>query len=113
MGADFGYQPLGVIGDLVWVDLDGDGVLDAGEKGIPYVGVALYSGSTLVATNLTDADGYYLFNNLSNGTYRVSVMTNNLPAGLVACYDADGTPDSVTYNIILSDGHITSINVSR
>ncbi len=30
MGADFGYQPPGALGDFVWRDGDGDGVQDAG-----------------------------------------------------------------------------------
>lgn len=110
-GADFGYQPLGVIGDLVWIDQNTNGVRDTGEFGIPYVTVALYSGASLVATNVTDVDGYYLFGGLPDGTYQVEVSTNDtdFPASLTACYDADGAPDSVAHAIVLSGGHVTSI----
>ncbi|MDA3926728.1 MAG: GEVED domain-containing protein [Kiritimatiellae bacterium] len=115
-GADFGYQPPGVIGDLVWVDLNTNGVLDAGEPGIPYVPVVLYSGTgttTPVATNYTDGDGYYSFGNLADGTYTVAVLTNDVnnpfPPNLTASYDADGTPDNTADNIVIFDGHITTI----
>ncbi len=111
MGADFGYQPPGVIGDLLWIDLNTNGVFDAGERGIPYVTVSLYSGATLIATNATDADGYYTFGNLSNGTYRVQVLTTDpdFPAALTASCDADGTADSVANGIVISGGHVSSI----
>jgi uncharacterized repeat protein (TIGR01451 family) len=113
MGADFGYRsPLGVLGDLLWIDLNANGVFDAGERGIPYVTVELYSGDSLVETNVTDASGFYLFSNLSNGTYRVTVLTNDtdFPLGLTATYDADGTSDSTTGEIDIDGGHVVSIN---
>ena len=112
MGADFGYQPPGVIGDLVWIDLNTNGVYDVGEQPIPYVTVSLYDGvGTLVATNVTDGDGLYNFANLEDGTYRVEVDTNDsdFPANLTASYDADGTADSVANTIVISDGHIEFI----
>jgi len=112
MGADFGYQPPGVIGDLLWIDSNTNGVFDAGEQGIPYVTVALYSGATLIATNVTDADGYYGFGNLQDGTYRVEVWTNDtdFPSNLTAVFNADPVFDNVTSNIVISGGHVTSID---
>lgn len=112
MGADFGYQPLGVIGDLVWVDLNTNGLFDAGESGIPYVTVILYDGNSIpVATNETDGDGYYSFGNQTNGTYHVVVQTSDpdFPSGLTASFDADGTANSVVTNIVISGGHVISI----
>jgi hypothetical protein len=113
VGADFGYLPPGVIGDLLWIDVNTNGVFDAGEQGIPYVTVALYdaTGTTLIATNVTDPDGYYIFGNLTNGTYRVEVVTTDpdFPAALLATYDPDGTPDGVANGIVVSGGHVTSI----
>lgn len=65
-----------VIGDRVWNDLDNDGIQDAGEPGIPFVRVELWSvdagdPSELLATTFTDADGLYLFENLPADDYAV------------------------------------------
>lgn len=71
-----------VLGDKVWLDADGDGVQDAGEAGISGVTVTLYAsdGTTILATAVTDANGNYLFTNLSAGSYVVGFGT--LPNGL-------------------------------
>jgi len=65
---DFGYQPLGSIGDRVWLDDDRDGVQDAGEPGLSGVVVELRdSAGGLLASQTTGADGEYLFGGLSQG----------------------------------------------
>ncbi len=74
---DFGFKPLASVGDRVWRDDDKDGVQDTGEPGVAGVAVALYTGTTLVATTVTDAYGNYLFDNLAAGSYSVVVT---LPA---------------------------------
>ncbi len=38
---DFGYAGTGTIGDTIWLDLDGDGMQDAGEPGIAEAQVTL------------------------------------------------------------------------
>jgi len=110
-GADFGYQPPGVIGDTLWIDVNTNGVHDAGEPGIPYVTVALYQNETLIATQETDADGIYLFGGLADGTYKIVVdaADPDLHAGLVPVYDADGVADGVATNIVISGGSVVSI----
>jgi uncharacterized repeat protein (TIGR01451 family) len=59
--------PVCTIGDLVWLDRDGDGVQDASEQGVPGVTVQLWavaggegSDQQLLAT-LTDVNGNYSF----------------------------------------------------
>ncbi len=49
----------------------------------------------LIATNVTDIDGVYLFSGLPDATYRVTVLAADpdFPAGLTACHDADSIPD--------------------
>ena len=67
------------LGDLVWYDLDADGVQDAGEPGAPGVTVRLLDGGGNVsATTQTDATGNYGFPGLTPGDYRIEVV---LPAG--------------------------------
>ncbi|MBD1889535.1 SdrD B-like domain-containing protein [Coleofasciculus sp. FACHB-SPT9] len=73
--ADFGFrQPNNSIGTLVYNDLNGNGIQDAGEKGISGVTVTLKDANgNVIATTTTDANGNYIFNNLPNGTYIVDV----------------------------------------
>ena len=62
----------GALGDFVWNDLNGNGVQDSGEPGVPNVTVQLLNCSgTMLAQTTTDAGGLYLFANLSPGGYRV------------------------------------------
>ncbi|OCT13261.1 hypothetical protein A8709_01145 [Paenibacillus pectinilyticus] len=71
----------GSLGDIVWDDLNANGVQDAGEPGIPGVTVELYQAgtATLLDTQTTDAGGRYLFTNLLNtGSYQVKFIK---PAG--------------------------------
>jgi uncharacterized repeat protein (TIGR01451 family) len=111
MGANFGYQPPGVIGGLLWIDFNTNQVPDSSELGIPNIPVELWSNGTLVATTTADPDGYYAFGNLIDGVYRVVVRTNDaaFPAGLAPDYDPDGTNDSQATSIVLAGGHIVSL----
>ena len=76
---DAGLVPVASIGNYVWRDNDNDGVQDAGEPGIAGITVNLLdsTGTTILATDVTDANGLYLFGNLRNGDYRVEFV---LPA---------------------------------
>jgi protocatechuate 3,4-dioxygenase beta subunit len=85
---DFGLYRLGLaVGDVVWRDLDSDGVQDVGEPGVAGVTVELVDkdgnavndadGSPVVPTT-TDSSGHYLFSNLAPGDYRVRFT---LPSG--------------------------------
>ncbi len=112
LGADFGYAPTGVIGDTLWIDVNDNGVRDAGEPGIPYVSVILYSNGVAIATNATDADGLYGFSGLVDfSNYGVRAATNDadFPAGLTNTWTADGTFDNYTTNIVMSGGAVASI----
>ncbi len=136
---DFGYTPdnsgqqssfttigatnPGVIGNYVWLDIDGDDngpsgngdgttLPESGEVGIAGVRVNLYqdtdssgtinAGDVLIATTLTSPEGYYLFTNLviTDGTgtddYIVQVDTTTLPGGLTQTYDHDGVQTDST-----------------
>lgn len=91
-GLDFGVDYSGAIGDLIWHDLNSDGVQDAGEPGLAGVTVYLYdsSGATLLATTVTDATGAYNFPGLQDGTYQVRVEPTSV-SGYTATHDLDGT----------------------
>lgn len=60
------------LGDYVWNDANGNGVQDNSETGLGNVFVMLTdcSGAWMDQT-VTDANGYYAFNNLASGDYKV------------------------------------------
>ena len=71
------------IGDYVWKDLDGDGVQDNNEPGVPGVHVYLYkcSNGSLVKKDTTDANGKYEFDFLLSDDYflRFDALPINMP----------------------------------
>ena len=68
------------IGDLVWLDTNGNGTKDATESGIENVVVRLYrvvggvAEATALAATTTNASGNYLFSGLHPGDYQVEVV---------------------------------------
>ena len=103
---DFGYRPLGTLGDTVWIDDNADGVVDAGETGIAGVEVSLTGAATATAT--TNADGEYEFTGLPIGSYTVSVSGVAL-AGLQQTHDLDdpitvspATANTANVDLVLS-----------
>ena len=72
------------VGDLVWLDIDGDGIKDVSETGIANVEVALKDQyGTPLAYAVTDASGNYLFTGVSPGTDYYIEISGGLPAGFV------------------------------
>lgn len=99
---DFGFNKscapnaTGVIGDLVWKDLNKNGIQDCLEPGIFGVKVTLRNNTTgNVQTTTTDCHGKYRFSGLSAGTYTVTVST---PFGLSPSQDNWGTDRSKDSN---------------
>ncbi|UOG93784.1 MAG: carboxypeptidase regulatory-like domain-containing protein [Candidatus Thiothrix sulfatifontis] len=71
------------IGNLVWKDANNNGIADASEAGIAEVDVNLLdSSNAVIATTKTDANGYYVFEGLAAGTYRVAIPTPTTQAAL-------------------------------
>ncbi|NBB18706.1 DUF11 domain-containing protein, partial [Runella sp. CRIBMP] len=87
------YSPLGSIGDFVWKDTDNDGIQDAGEAGINNVLVRLYKNVSNVfvqvdsmyttANPVGSAPGWYTFEGLSLGEYKIQIVKSSLPNGCV------------------------------
>jgi LPXTG-site transpeptidase (sortase) family protein len=126
MGADFGFLPLGSFGDTLWIDTNNNGILDAGEHGIPNItvtavattnvtvnGTNFPAGTTL--TTSTDANGNYFFQNIipigANATWTVTVNTADpdFPASLTQTYDPDGTLSNSTTVIVSTTGVVTTV----
>ncbi len=102
----------GSIGDRVWLDADADGIQDPGETGIPEVEVSLLGADgSVLATQATDAAGFYAFTGLLPGTYRVHFETpvGHVPSASLEGDDtaADSDPDpanGTTPAIALAEG---------
>ena len=72
-----GSMQAGVVGDLVWLDENGNGLQDSGEPGLAGVRVMLLSveedyTQTQIFQTRTDANGRYRFRSVRPGRYRVA-----------------------------------------
>ena len=120
--ADFAYAPPGhdagegLIGDTVWLDRDGNNQFDTGE-GLEKVKVTLTdpgpdgdlttTDDNSTRSTYTDENGHYFFGGLEPSlSYRVTVDTTTLPAGVTNTVDPDGTTDSTTVRNLAVTGPV-------
>ena len=102
---NFGERLNGSIGDLVWADFNKNGVQDIDEPGLGNVSLILVGqllgGDELTRAAVTDADGFYLFEDVPFGDYTVSVSESSLPPNVTPTYDLDGltTPNEAAVQI--------------
>ena len=106
------------IGQLVWLNNDGNATQDPGEPGLPNVVVELTQfgpdgvlggGDDTVTTATTNPQGLYNFANLAPGNFRVRVISG-LPGGTSPNFDADGGNDSSTLVTLASGQASTTTN---
>ena len=71
--ADFGFGAKGSIGDLAWLDLNGNGMQDIGEPGIPGIKIQLIQDDEILAETETDLYGHYMFEGIYPGHYTLRV----------------------------------------
>ncbi|BCG63942.1 MAG: hypothetical protein methR_P1692 [Methyloprofundus sp.] len=105
---DFAYNSpcTGNIGNYIWLDTNHDGIQDFNELGIAGVTVTLKDDqNTVIATTVTDANGFYEFVGFCAGDYTVEVDPNTLPTGVIPTtstvgfdgeIDSNGSPAGVT-----------------
>jgi uncharacterized repeat protein (TIGR01451 family) len=109
--------PSGFIGDLVWNDLNRNGIQDAGEPGLPGVQVRLDflanesaapqpSGTTYPRFLTSSANGHYLFAQLPAGVYRV---TFTLPNGYTATQRDAGGDDARDSDVDAATGYAARV----
>ncbi len=94
MTIDFGFYTI-ALGDLVWNDLDNNGLFNGAEIGLDSVTVQLLSGdeSALLATTTTSGGGIYTFDGLPAGTYVVRLSAINFnPGGILRDYRSSTGP---------------------
>lgn len=82
------------LGDTVWFDFNENGQFDPGEPAIGGVTVNLIDANTgaVISTTVTNANGYYLFDNLPAGQYAVAFIP--LPGFVFTSNDATGVDDA-------------------
>lgn len=91
------------IGDLVWADINGNGIRDGADTGVPNIGVRLLdadASNAELATTVSDGSGLYLFDQLAPGNYVIGFVP---PAGYkltlqdqVGTEETDSDPDPIT-----------------
>ncbi|NNJ47147.1 MAG: LPXTG cell wall anchor domain-containing protein [Acidimicrobiia bacterium] len=105
--ADFGFTPvivdpeLGSIGDMVWLDANGNGWREGDEFGIAGVRVLLSTPGTPGAIEtVTDATGHYLFADLPSGNYDVTVDVTTAPTNTALT-----TPGATTVSLAAGENY--------
>ncbi|MDD2599354.1 MAG: SdrD B-like domain-containing protein [Kiritimatiellae bacterium] len=100
------------IGDRVWLDDNGNGVLDAGESGVSNVVVRLFDASIRssveITQTVTSVDGSYQFTDLPPGRYQVAVEP---PAGYA--FTVQNTAAGLPVSGVAQDGLSAEIDVTE
>jgi hypothetical protein len=112
---DFGYVGSGQIGDLIWDDLNADGITDPGEPGMDGVAITLegdLNGDGIADFTLqttTASGGAYDFNGLPEADYTITINPATLPARYIQSGDPDGILDNSS-QITLAPGSMTNLD---
>ena len=90
------------IGNRVWLDVDNDGIQDAGEAGISGVQVQLIKSGTTIATATTDASGNYYFSSAAGTStastkYGIAQLVPNM--AYTVHFPTTATVSGTTYNL--------------
>lgn len=109
---DFGLYRTTAVGDTVWLDLNGNGLFDSGEPGLPGITITLRDDDgAVVTTTQTLANGSYAFSNLTPGSYSLQLSlpagyttTNNGIGSIAVDNDNDFRNDGTTATFTLTSG---------
>ncbi len=114
------YEPINV-GDYVWYDVDQDGIQDPNESPVEGVTVTLIgpgpdgifhtADDEIVDTQVTDANGEYLFEDVAPGTYCIEFIESTLPADFIFTAQDQGGDDTQDSDVD-EDGKTSSFTVT-
>jgi hypothetical protein len=115
---DAGYAPLGSLGNYVWIDDNGNGLLDEPTaNGINGVEVFLKDAMGLIIDSfetinnpITNQPGYYLFDSLKKGDYTVVFPTNVNGSALTQSTTTAATDSNSDANAITGESPVVSID---
>jgi len=89
---DLGIYQTASLGDEVWYDANEDGIYDDNELPVEGATVTLYDGNgNEVTTTVTNADGEYLFDDLTPGLYYIGYTTTD--GQVITVVNAGGNDD--------------------
>jgi hypothetical protein len=100
------------VGDLVWRDDNGNGVLDSGEPGLPGIRVELLDeGQQIVGRAVTTGSGRFSFDDLMAGSYRLrfvppdkNLVFTSARTGTNPAVDSDAAgPAGLSGPVVLGD----------
>ena len=80
-----GFQRLnlkGKIGDLVWKDINNNGIQENTELGASNVIIELYKDGVYFISDTTDINGLFGFDNLDSASYKIRVKFTSIPTDL-------------------------------
>ena len=107
-GQHFGFNGNGVIEGRIFLDFEPINQIDPFDIGFVGVSIALFDDQDVqLGTADTVANGDYRFDNLTPGTYKVWVLSNTLPFGLLHTYDPNGFLDRQE-TVTVSGGEVIS-----
>ncbi len=105
LALDVGSVLPGRLGDLAWLDENGNGLQETEEGGIPGVQLELLRDGQVVATTVTDQYGFYLFDELYPATYAVRATA---PEAVKPTRQRDNVPGIVSVLPESEDVTVTS-----
>ncbi len=106
------------LGDTVWRDLNGNGVSDPGDLGVPDVRVQLLNKAhQVLSTVTTSSTGHFSFDGLAAGSYQVrftaaaGLVFTSQHTGTNAAVDSDADATGVTQTVVLGEDNPSDTTV--
>lgn len=95
----FRIQPAGTVGGVIFKDINGNGIRDKGELGVPNVKISIDRKLSM----LTDKEGRYKFTNVKGLKVSVLMELKDIPLGYIS---TSGNPQKV----LIQSGKVSEVN---
>lgn len=106
LALDIGAVLLGRLGDLCWLDLNGNGLQDSDEGGVPGVTVTLLRDGEEIASTVSDQYGFYFFDNVYPAVY---TLRADYPAEVVPTALREDFP--IIASVLTDSGESAAVTV--